>query len=110
MSDEASKGIRTILLFGAEPICQRLGVSLGDEVVERLNVALADRSGDDLCSPGLGFGGAFACFGVAEGGFLAAFRLSTWLCLKPSASRIWARLLRSAIIWRAIDSTRLLAG
>ncbi|KUM28877.1 hypothetical protein AU467_00995 [Mesorhizobium loti] len=31
-------------------------------------------------------------------------------CFRPSAARIWARLSRSAIIWRPIDSTRLAGG
>ena len=48
---------------------------MGDEVVERLRVAGADRVGDHLGGAGFGFGFALARFGVAEGGFAAAFGL-----------------------------------
>ena len=76
ISEEASSGISTILLlFGRADAGQRLGVFLRDEIVERLDVALGNRLGDDLRGAGFGFGGALARLGVAEGGFLAAFGL-----------------------------------
>jgi hypothetical protein len=80
---------------------QRLGVFLRDEVVDRLDVALGDRLGDDL-------GGTSP---RPRRRVRAPRRRGMLLpcgprppapapALRPSASRICARLLRSAIIWR----------
>ena len=113
ISDDASIGISTTLLLRRRAdLGQRLGVFLGDEVVDRLDVALGDRLRHHLRGARLGFGGALARLGVAEGGLAPAFGLAAPArCLAgPSASRIWARLSRSAFICRAIDSTRLAGG
>src|SRR5712672_2179265 len=47
---------------------ERLDVFVGDEVVQRGDVALGDGLGNHLRRLGLGFGGTFARFGVAERG------------------------------------------
>ena len=54
---------------------ERLDVFVGDEIIQRGDVALGNRFRDHLRRLGLGFGGALARFGVAERGLLAAFGL-----------------------------------
>jgi hypothetical protein len=54
---------------------ERLDVFVGDEIIQRGDVALGDGFGDHLGRLGLGFGGALARLGVAERGFAAAFGL-----------------------------------
>ena len=101
---------------------QRLGVLLGDEVVDRLDVALGDRLGHHLRSPWPRLPPrARALRRRGRPPRLRPSASSTCACLRalglriadwrwPSASRISARLSRSAFICRPIDSTRSAGG
>src|SRR3546814_1068309 len=56
-------------------LAHRLDIFLRDEIIDRLGVTSGDRVRDHLGRLGFGFGLALARFGVAEGGFAAAFGL-----------------------------------
>ena len=89
ISADASIGsISTRWSGGAGDGLERLGVSLRDEIVERLHVALGDRLRHHRRRPRLRLGEALARLGVAEGGLAPALGLEDQACFSPSALRI----------------------
>src|SRR6185312_3572774 len=64
-----------LLVRRLRELAERLNVLVGDEVVERGDVAPGDRVRHHLGRLGLGLRRTFARLGVAEGGLAAAFRL-----------------------------------
>src|SRR5205085_1008805 len=87
-----------LLVWRFRELSERLDVFVGDKIVQRGDVAFGDRLAHHLRRAGFGFRRAFACFGIAERGLAAAFRLQDLALFGAfAASNTWKNATPSTV-------------